>query len=163
MNEIRTAVRDIDPNLPIARVQTLSVLYDRSMARTFFTLIMLGIAGGIALFIGVIGLYGVVAYTVAQRRREVGIRMALGAEAGAIKRMFLRYGVAFAGFGIGVGLAAAAALSRFLSSLLYGVTAHDPATYVAVPAVLMLAALAACYIPARRAAQVDPAETLRME
>lgn len=163
MNEIRTVVRDIDPDLAIARVQTLNSLYDRSMARTWFTLVMLGIAGGMALVIGVIGLYGVVTYTVAQRRREVGIRIALGAEAGAIKRMFLRYGVAFAGSGIVVGLAAAAMLSRVLSSMLYSVTALDPVTYVAAPAALMLAASAACYIPARRAATVDPAETLRVE
>lgn len=163
LSEIRAAVSNIDPDLAIARVQTLNVLYDRSMARVLFTLIMLGIAGGMALVIGVIGLYGVVAYTVAHRRREVVIRMALGAEASAIKQMFLRYGVAFTGLGILVGLAAAAALSRILSSLLYGVTALDPVTYVAVPAALMLAALAACYIPARRAATVDPAETLRLE
>jgi putative ABC transport system permease protein len=163
MNEIRDVVRNVDPDLPIARVQTLSTFNERSMARTLFTLVMLGIAGGMALVIGVIGLYGVVAYTVAQRRREVGIRLALGAEAGAIKGMFLRYGVAFAGSGILVGLMASAAVSRVLSSLLYGVTALDPVTYVAVPAALMLAALAACYIPARRAARVDPSEALRME
>jgi putative ABC transport system permease protein len=163
ISEIRAAVGDIDTNLAIARIQTLNALYARSMARVWFTLIMLGIAGGMALVIGVIGLYAVVAYTVAQRRREVGIRMALGAEASAIKRMFLRYGVAFAGAGIVVGLAAAAALSRVLSSLLYGVSALDPVTYVAVPVALLLAVLAACYIPARRAAAVDPAEALRME
>jgi predicted permease len=163
MNEIRTAVRATDPELPVARVQTLSALYDRSMARTWFTLVMLAMAGGIALIIGVIGLYGVVAYTVAQRRREVGIRMALGAEAGAIRKMFLFYGVTFTGAGIVVGLTAAAALSRVLSSLLYSVTPLDPVTYVAARVALLLAALAACYIPARRAATVDPVETLRME
>jgi ABC-type antimicrobial peptide transport system permease subunit len=163
MNEIRAAVRDIDASLPVARVQTLSAFYDRSMARTVFTLVMLGIAGGMALIIGVIGLYGVVAYTVAQRRREVGIRMALGAKSGDVKRMFLRYGIALASCGIVVGLAAAAALSRVLTSELYGVMALDPVTYAVVPPALMLAALAACYIPARRAAAVDPAETLRLE
>jgi putative ABC transport system permease protein len=163
MSEIRDVVRGVDPELPVARVQTLSAFYDRSMARTLFTLVMLGIAGGMALVIGVIGLYGVVAYTVAQRRREVGIRMALGAEARAIKRMFLSYGFAFASSGIVLGLAAAAALSRVLSSMLFRVTALDPITYVAVPLALLLAALAACYIPARRAATVDPAETLRSE
>jgi putative ABC transport system permease protein len=163
MNEIRDVVRKVDPTMPIARVQILSALYERSMARTLFTLVMLGIAGGMALVIGVIGLYGVVAYTVAQRRREIGIRIALGAQAAAIRKMFLRYGVAFVGAGIAVGLLAAALLSRILSSLLFSVSALDPVTYVAGPAALLVASLVACYIPARRAARIDPAETLRME
>jgi hypothetical protein len=162
-SEIRTAMHDIYPNLAIARVQTLLALYDRSMARTVFTLIMLGIAGGMALSIGVIGLYGTVAYNVAQRRREVGIRLALGAENGAIELMFLRYGFTLASPGIVVGLAASIALSRVWSSLLYRVTALDPSTYIAVAVALMLATLAACYIPARFAAAIDPAETLRIE
>jgi putative ABC transport system permease protein len=133
------------------------------MARTSFTLVMLAISGGMALLLGVIGIYGVIAYTVAQRRREVGIRMALGAQAGAVQRMFVRHGLLLCAFGVAVGLVSAASLSRLMSSLLFGVAPLDPITYLATPAVLFVVVTAACFIPARRAAAVDPAETLRSE
>jgi len=133
------------------------------MAQTAFALAMLAIAGGMALLLGVIGVYGVIAYTVEQRRREVGIRMALGAPAAAVQRMFLRRGLWLAGVGITLGLAAAAAFSRLMSSLLFGVTPFDPATYGATATALLAAAMAATYIPARRAASVDPVDTLRGE
>jgi len=111
----------------------------------------------------VVGVYGMLSYTVEQRRREIGIRMALGAPAAGVKRMFLGRGLRLAGAGIALGLAGAASLSRLISSLLFGVTALDPATYAATATVLLVAALAATYVPARRAASVDPMETLRDE
>jgi ABC-type antimicrobial peptide transport system permease subunit len=124
---------------------------------------MLAIAGVMALVLGVIGVYGVMAYTVEQRRNEVGIRMALGAPAAAVKRMFLRRGLVLACVGIVLGLAAAAAFSTLVSSLLFGVTRFDPATYGVTATALLVAAMAATYIPARRAASVDPMNTLRGE
>jgi len=133
------------------------------MAQTSFALVMLAIAGSMALLLSVIGVYGVIAYTVAQRRHEVGIRMALGASEGVVKWMVLRHGLLVTGVGIALGLAAAIGLSRLMSSLLFGVTPLDPATYGATAAVLLIAAMAATYIPARRAATVDPMETLRGE
>jgi ABC-type antimicrobial peptide transport system permease subunit len=116
-----------------------------------------------ALVLGVIGIYGVVAYTVSQRSRELGIRMALGARPAVVQRMFLRYGVVLTGVGISIGLTVAAGLSRLMSSLLFGVTALDPATFALTAAVLFVVTMAACYIPARRAASIDPIETLRGE
>jgi predicted permease len=160
---VRQAVAAINPTSPVVRAGTLQDIYGSSMAQTSFALVMLAIAGGMALVLGVIGVYGVIAYTVEQRRREVGIRMALGAPAAAVKRMFLRRGLVLACLGIGFGLAAAAAFSRLMSSLLFGVAPFDPATYGATAAAVLVAATAATYIPARRAASVDPMETLRGE
>ena len=133
------------------------------MARTSFALVILAIAGLVALLLAIIGIYGVVAYSVAQRRREVGIRLALGAEPAAVKRMFLRQGVILAAIGCGVGLAVAMGVSSLMKSLLFGVTPLDPITYAVMPVALLMAALLACYFPARRAAAVDPAESLRAE
>jgi ABC-type antimicrobial peptide transport system permease subunit len=133
------------------------------LARTSFTLVMLGIAGLMALGLGVIGIYGVIAYVVAQRAREIGIRLALGARPAALKRMFVRHGIVLALLGAGIGLAAAVALTRLMSSLLFGVGALDPLTYVGAVVVILAAAALASYVPARRAAQIDPVETLRAE
>jgi predicted permease len=163
VKQVRQAVAAINPTSPVVRAGTLQEIYGRSMAQTSFALVMLAIAGGMALVLGVIGVYGVISYTVEQRRREVGIRMALGAPAAAVKRMFLRRGLLLAGGGIALGLAGAASFSRLISSLLFGVTPRDPATYGATAAVLLVAAMAATYIPARRAALVDPMDTLRGE
>jgi putative ABC transport system permease protein len=161
VKQVRQAVAAINPTSAVVGAGTLQEIYRRSMAQTSFALVMLAIAGGMALVLGVIGVYGVIAYTVEQRRREVGIRMALGAPAAAVKRMFLRRGLVLACAGIALGLAAAAAFSGLMSSLLFGVTPFDPATYGATAAALLVAAMAATYIPARRAASVDPMETLR--
>jgi predicted permease len=163
LKQVRQAVAAVNPTSPVVRAGTLQEIYVRSMAQTSFALVMLAIAGGMALVLGVIGVYGVIAYTVEQRRREVGIRMALGAPAAAVKRMFLRRGLFLACVGIALGLAAAAAFARLMSSLLFGVTPFDPATYSATATALLAAAMAATYIPARRAASVDPMETLRGE
>jgi len=163
LNEARQAIWSINNSLPVYRVRTLKAVYDRSMARTSFTMAMLAIAGGMALILGVIGIYGVIAYAVSQRTREIGIRMALGAEQGGLRRMFVRDGLILAGIGSVIGLGAAAALTNLMSSLLFGVKAMDPATYVVVCAFLIAAAALASYIPARRASNVDPIEALRAE
>jgi ABC-type antimicrobial peptide transport system permease subunit len=134
-----------------------------SLARTSFTLVMLAIAGAMALALGIVGIYGVMAYVVSQRAREIGIRSALGAEPRQLRRMFLLHGLALSGVGAVVGLVAAIGLGRLMSSLLFGVTPTDPIAYVAALAVVIAAALLASYVPARRAANVDPIETLRAE
>jgi putative ABC transport system permease protein len=161
--EARSAVWSVNPSLPVFLVRTLGDLYDQSMQRTSFTLIMLAIAGGMALVLGVVGIYGVISYAVSQRTREIGIRMALGAENGDLARMFVRHGLLLAGIGVVIGLAAAMASARLMTSLLFGIGPLDPMTYVAVPAVLVLAAVTASYMPARRVTAVDPVQALRAE
>jgi predicted permease len=163
LSEMRRAVWSVDPNLPLSDVRTMDELYRRSMARTSFTLVMLALAGGMALLLGVVGLYGVIAYSVSQRRREIGIRMALGAQDREVTRMFVRHALALTAAGVVCGLAAAPALTRLMSSLLFGVRPVDPATYAAVSLGLVATAALAAYFPARRAASVNPAESLRAE
>jgi predicted permease len=163
LTEARQAIWSVNNSLPIYRVRTMKTVYDQSMARTSFTLVMLAIAGGMALILGVVGIYGVIAYAVTQRTREIGIRMALGAEHGGLQRMFVRDGLILAGIGAAIGLAGAAALTSLMSTLLFGVKAMDPVTYVAVSGFLLLAAAVASYIPARKASNVDPIEALRAE
>jgi ABC-type antimicrobial peptide transport system permease subunit len=138
-------------------------VYAGSLARTSFVLVMLAIAGGMALVLGVIGIYGVIAYVVSQRTREIGIRSALGAEPRQLKRMFLLHGLALSGVGVVIGLVVAAALGRSMSSLLFGIEPMDPAAYMAAIGVILAAAALASYLPARRAATIDPMETLRAE
>jgi predicted permease len=161
--EAQQGIWSVNGRQPVFLVTTLKELYDQSMARTSFTLVMLAIAGGMALVLGVVGIYGVIAYVVSQRTREIGIRMALGAQPAGVSRMFVRQGLLLAGVGAALGLGAAAGLTRLMSSLLFGVTALDPLTYVAVSALLILAALLASYLPARRAMVIDPVEALRAE
>ena len=161
--EVRQAIWSINPNLPLAAVQTLEEILDESMARTSFTLVMLGIAAAVALLLGAVGIYGVIAYVVSQRTREIGVRMALGAEQSQVSRLVLRQGLVLTGVGVLVGLGAAVGLTRLMSALLFGVSPVDPVTYGAVSVALTSVALVACYIPARRAAGVDPVEALRAE
>jgi predicted permease len=163
MNEVRQAVWSVDPNLPLADVHTLEYYASRSMARTSFTLVMLAIAGGMALLLGVVGLYGVIAYSVSQRRREIGIRMALGARHQELTTMFVSHGLLLAGIGVACGLAAASVLMGLMSSLLFGVKAVDPVTYSVVSLGMAATAGLASYLPSRRAATVDPVEVLRAE
>jgi putative ABC transport system permease protein len=163
MSPVRNAVWSVNSNMPVFLVRTLKDLYDESMARTSFALVILAIAGAMALGLGLIGIYGVLSYVVSRRAREIGIRLALGAEPAALKRMFVRYGLALTGIGIAVGLAAAAGLTRLMSSLLFGISPLDPATYAAVLVVLTVAAVLASYVPARRAAMVNPMTTLAEE
>ena len=163
LNEVRAAVWSVDSNLPLASVRTMQEVYDKSVARTSFTLVMLGIAGAMALLLGIIGIYGVMSYTVSQRKREIGIRLALGAQGGDVLQLILRQGTKLAMVGVVIGVGAALALTRLMSNLLFGVTAHDPLTFVAVAVLLILVVLAACYIPARRATLIDPIVALRYE
>ncbi|MBV8842857.1 MAG: ABC transporter permease [Bryobacterales bacterium] len=163
LNEIRRAVWSVDSNLPIAASRSMEEIYSRFLGRTSFTLVMLGIAGAMALVLGIIGIYGVIAYAVSQRRREIGIRLALGAQPVQVRRMFLRHGITLAGIGLAAGIASALPLARLMSSVLFGVKPADPTTFVAMALVLALAAALASYIPARRASAVDPVETLASE
>jgi predicted permease len=163
LNEIRQGVWSVNSNLPLASVRTMQEVYDKSVARTSFTLVMLGTAGAMALALGIIGIYGVISYTVSQRKREIGIRLALGAQSADVVSMVLRQGAKLALVGVCIGVAAAFALARLMTGLLFGVTAHDPLTFAAVAALLILIALLACYIPARRAMKVDPMVALRYE
>lgn len=160
LDEVRDAIWSVNANLPLANVRTLQQILDRSMARTSFTLVMLSIASGVALLLGAVGIYGVTSYVVSQRTREFGVRMALGAQRGDVTGMVLRQGLALAAIGVGVGLLGAFALTRLMSALLYGVDPLDPLTYSSVAVVLTLIALLACWVPARRAARVDPVEAL---
>ncbi|HLK17292.1 MAG TPA: ABC transporter permease [Bryobacteraceae bacterium] len=161
VRDVANAVHGVNPNVPLANVRTLNDVYRHSMARTSFTLVLLGIAGGMALILAIIGVYGVLAYAAAQRRREVSIRVALGAEPNALKWLFVRKGLLLNCVGAAGGLLLTIGLSRWISSLLFGVTPLDPLTYAAAGALVSAAAMAASYIPARRAASVDPMETLR--
>ena len=161
--EVQKAVWSVNANLPLARVRTLQQIYDESMAQTSFVLVVLGIAAGVTLLLGLVGIYGVIAYIVSQRRREVGIRMALGAPGADVQRMFVTRGLVLAGIGLTVGLVSAAALMRLLSSLLFGVNPFDPLTYGAVVAGLGLVALIATWLPARQATRIDPMSALRAE
>jgi predicted permease len=165
LGDIRRAVAELAPDLPIAQVGTLAQVYrdHQSMARSSFSLALLGIAGATALLLSVVGIYGVLDYAAMQRRREVGIRVALGATPRTVKKMFVHRGLFLAGIGIGFGAVAAAGVTRLMSSLLFGVTPLDVATFVAAAAFLAAAALLASYIPARRAATIEAMETLRAE
>jgi predicted permease len=163
MNEVRQAVWSVDPDLPLYQVHTLDYYYTKSMARTSFTLEMLALAGGMALLLGIVGLYGVIAYSVSQRTHEIGIRMALGAQKRDVLKLVVNGGMGLTVIGVGVGVAGALALTRFLSSLLYGVKPTDPLTFVTVSLVMTGVALLACYIPARRATMADPIVALRYE
>ena len=160
---ISQAVWAVNPNLPLARVQTLAEVYGQSMSRTSFTLVMLALAGAMALALGVVGIYAVLSYVVSQRRREVGIRLALGAQHGELRRKFVRHGLALTGVGIVIGLPAAAGLTQLLSALLFGVSPLDPVTYTGVPIVLAIAATLASYVAVHRATAVDPVEALKAE
>jgi putative ABC transport system permease protein len=161
--EVRQAVWSLNPNLPLASVRTLQEIHDKSLARTAFILVMLAIAGGMALLIGMVGIYGVISYGVAQRRREIGTRMAVGAQRSDVMRLILSKGMSLIFVGLAVGLGVSLASTRFLSSMLFGVSARDPFTIAGVCMLLALVALGACYIPARQAVRVDPMVALRYE
>jgi len=163
MNEVQQAVWSIDADLPLANPTTLGRLYTKSMARTSFTLIMLCVAGGMALMLGIIGIYGVISYAISQRTREIGIRMALGAQRNQLTSMFVRQGLALTAVGVALGLAVAFMAMRLMSSLLFKVSPVDPGTYLAMTAVILGIAWLACYLPSRRAAAVEPVSALRSE
>jgi predicted permease len=162
-DDVRRAVWSVNPNLPLYNVRTMEEVYRKSLARTSFTLVMLAIAGAMALLLGVIGIYGVIAYSVSQRTREIGIRMALGSSKTDITRIFVAHGLRLAAIGTVCGVAAALACTRLMKSLLFEISPLDPLTFAGVPLVLLAAAVAASYLPAMRAALVDPVESLRSE
>jgi len=163
LNQARQAVWSVNAKAPLARVATLDFFFRRSMARTSFTLVMLGIAAAMALVLGTVGLYGMIAYTVSQRTREIGVRMALGAQPRAILAQIVGRGITIVLTGLAFGIAAALFLTRLVSSMLFGVRPQDPLTYVAVVALLGVVAALACYLPARRATRIDPMLALRCE
>ena len=163
LTDLGRAVWAVNPNLPLASVRTLQDIYDASLARTSFTLVMLGIAGAMALLLGVAGIYGVISYSVSQRTREIGIRLALGAQAGSVTRMFVAHGLTLALIGVVTGLTAAFGIMRLMSTLLFQISPVDPLTYAAVSLTLIAATVLACYVPALRAAAVDPIQALRAE
>lgn len=160
---VREAMHSLDPDLPLSKVFTLTTLVEDSMAQPRFSMLLLGGFGALALLLSSVGMYGVISYSVAQRTREIGIRMALGAQRRNVFGMVLRQGARLAGFGIAIGLAAAFGVTRLMASLLYGVQATDSLTFAAVSVILAGVALLACYIPARRATKIDPMVALRCE
>jgi predicted permease len=160
---VRAAIWEIDPDLPLADVRTMKEIVSSSVVELSFTMFTLGIAALLALALGGIGLYGVLSYAVARRVQEIGVRLALGARSSEVLGMVVLDGVRVAALGLLVGLAGAAALTRLLEGILFGVEALDPLTFAAMSAVLMAVATLAAYLPARRAAHVDPASSMRME
>jgi predicted permease len=163
LKQMQQTVWSVSDNLPLASVGTMQQLYSSSMARTSFTLVMLAIAGSMALALSLIGIYGVISYSVSQRTREIGIRLALGAQKGLMRWMFVRSALVLTVVGAGIGLVAAAALARLMKALLFGVSPLDPLTFAAVPIILALAAALASFLPASRAAAINPADALRAE
>jgi putative ABC transport system permease protein len=160
---VRTAIASIDPDQPVAKMQTMDEVVANSLNQPRFTALLLAIFSGVAVTLAVVGIYGVLFYTVSQRTHEIGIRMALGAQRSDVLRMVLSHGMALTLLGVGIGLVLALAASRFLQKLLFEVQPTDPITYAGVAVLLAAVALVACYIPARRATKVDPMVALRYE
>jgi putative ABC transport system permease protein len=156
-------VRRLDPNLPIVRLQTMDELVSKALARPRFIMMLLGVFAGIALVLGAIGVYGVMSHGVAQRTNEIGIRMAMGAKSAEVAGMVLRQGMGLALLGVLVGLVASLGAARSLAGFLFNVSTTDPSTYTTVAIVMMVVALLASYLPARRASKVDPIDALRYE
>ena len=163
LSQVQQAVWSVNGSLPLASVSTMQEIYSQSLARTSFTLVMLAIAGAMALALSLIGIYGVISYAVSQRTREIGIRLALGAQKGMLRWMFVRSALVLTAVGVVIGLGAAAALMQLMKTLLFGISPLDPLTFVAVPLILVAAAAFASYLPARRAAGINPVEALRAE
>ena len=163
LKDAQQAVWAVDASLPLARVQTLEAIYERSLARTSLTLVMLAIAAAMALLLGLVGIYAVITYAATERTREIGIRIALGARPGELKRTFVRHGIVLASIGVICGLAAALGVTRLMSSLLFEISPLDPVTYAAVSVALITAAAIASYIPAHRAIAVSSANAMRSE
>ncbi|MFT5435026.1 MAG: putative ABC transport system permease protein, partial [Myxococcota bacterium] len=160
---LRREMKAVNPRIPMANIGSVQAVFNRNTARTSFTMSMLGAASGIALLLGLVGIYGVISYVVSQRTQEIGVRMALGANASSVRRMIVRQGLVLSGAGVVLGLVVAAFASRVMGSLLFGVSAMDPTTYASVSAALIAVAAAASWIPARRAAGVDPSRALRAD
>jgi putative ABC transport system permease protein len=160
---VRDIVHRMDPDLPLSDVATMDQALGESVARQHFAAVLVGIFAGIALFLAAIGIYGVVAHAVSLRTREFGIRIALGAEVGNVRRLVLRHGITLAAIGVLLGLAGTLALTHLIRGLLFGVSPYDPEIIASVAAFLIAVTLAACWIPAHRATRVDPIVALRYE
>jgi putative ABC transport system permease protein len=159
----RAAVHELDANQPAGRIRTMSAVVSDAVARQRFTMFLAGVFAALALVLSLVGLYAVVSYSVAERTHELGVRFALGATPRSLLGLVLSDGLKLVGVGVALGLAVAFGLARFLESQLFGVTAHDPGTFVAVPVLLFCAAVAGCLIPARRATRIDPMTALRTQ
>jgi predicted permease len=162
-NAIQRELRLASGGLPVARPRTMDEVVTQSTARSDFTMVLLAIFAGSALLLAAIGIYGLMAYSVQQRTREIGIQLALGADSHSVRNMIVRQGMSVALVGVAIGLASAFGLTRVIASFLFGVTARDPAVFVAVPLLLSAVALAGVWLPAKRAARVDPVIALRTE
>jgi len=160
---IRSELRSLDKDIPLAQAQSMEEIITGSLAQRRLSMSLLAVFAAVAAALAAVGIYGVMAYIVAQRTHEIGIRMAMGAEQKDVIKMVLGDGAKLTLAGIGVGLVAAVGLTRLLASLLYKVSATDPATYAGIAFLLTIVALAASYVPARRAAKVDPMEALRYD
>ena len=163
LNEIQQAVWSVNADLPVASPRTMQEIYSKSLARTSFTLVMLGIAAAMALALGIIGIYGVISYAVSQRTREIGIRLALGAQKNELRWMFVRSALVLTGIGVLIGMGAAAMIARLMRTLLFEVRPLDPLSFAVVPLILGLAATLASFLPASRVAAVNPADALKIE
>jgi predicted permease len=163
LKEIEQAVSSVNANLPVASLRTMQEIYSKSLASTSFTLVMLGIAAAMALALSIIGIYGVISYTVSQRTREIGIRLALGAQKSELRWMFVRSALALTGIGVLIGLVAAAAIAQLMRTLLFGVSPLDPLSFAVVPLILILAATLASFLPASHATAVNPVDALKAE
>jgi len=163
LEEVESAIWEASPNLPVMGLRPLSQAMAASMGRTSFAMTLLGVAGLVALILGLVGVYGVISYAVSQRRAELGMRLALGAQPGQVQKMVLRQGLILAGVGVTVGLVLAFGLTRLMSNLLFEVSPSDPVTYISVAGALLAVALAASYLPARRASKTDPMTALRLD
>lgn len=163
MGQVSETVNAIDPRQVIYNVQTMDDVVATSYAARRLTMILLGVFSALALALACVGIYGVISYLVGQRTHEIGIRMALGAQRRDILQLVLGEGAKMALFGAAIGIAASLGLTRLMAKQLFGVSAHDPLTYASVAGLLMLVAIAACYVPARRVVRVDPMTSLRRE
>ena len=162
-NALRQAVRQLDPALAVADIRPMDDIADANVSTPRFALFLVALFAGLALTLAAIGIYGVISYAVSQRTHEIGLRMALGAQPGDVRRLVLRQGVKLALAGVALGLVGALALGRVLWSLLFEVSAADPVTFTSVSAIAIAVAALACYLPARRATAVDPANALRSD
>ena len=161
--EVRELVRQVAPEAPVYREYTMEFLAQRSRVQLSFTMLTLGVVSALAIILGAVGLYGVLSYVVAERTREIGVRMALGATAGAVRRMVVSQGAKVVLIGAVVGVAVALASTRFLKTLLFEVDAVDPVMFVAMSLMMIGVGMLASYVPARRASRVDPIESLRAD
>jgi putative ABC transport system permease protein len=160
---VRQQVKLMDPSLPVSDIATMEQRMSDSVAESRFSTLLLGIFAVVAVVLATVGIYGVTSYAVTARQHEIGIRMAIGAQAADVERMFMRRGIGLTLAGLGLGLLTSFALTKLLAGLLFGVTPHDPLTFIAMTALLLIVSMLACYIPARRATRVDPLVALRYE